>query len=95
MSERLLTITQIADQFNLATGLLYEAVARGEIPVVRFRPRGRIRLRERDVHEWIERHRSQPHSRSQCEIQASASSASTGADIDHLLPPRELRRFAH
>ena len=93
MSERLLTITQTADQFNLTTRLLYEAVARGELPIVRFQPRGRIRLRERDVHDWIESHRSRPDS-TPPSTQHVVATRRAEVDIEHLLPPRTLRRFA-
>ena len=91
MSERLLTIVQTAAQFNLTTRLLYEAVAREELPVVRFQPRGRIRLHERDVHDWIESHRSAPDA-AHPPIQTATQRPE--ADIEHLLPPPGLRRFA-
>ena len=94
MSERLLTIVQTAEQFNLTTRLLYEAVARGELPVVRFRPRGRLRLRERDLHDWIESHRSLAGRRRTCRSQTVVTTQRSEADIEHLLPPRALRRFA-
>ena len=93
MSEHLLTILQTADQFNLSPRLLYDAVGRGELPVVRFRPRGRIRLRERDVHDWIDSHRSRPdatHAATQTAVEAPRPEA----NIEHVLPPQALRRFA-
>ena len=93
MSEPLLTILQTADQFNLTTRLIYEAVARGELPVVRFHPRGRIRLRERDVHEWIESHRSRPDA-THPPIETVVVTPRTEVSIEHLLPPRALRRFS-
>jgi excisionase family DNA binding protein len=93
MTERLLTITQTADQFNLSPRLLYDAVARGELPIVRFQQRGRIRLRERDVHDWIESHRSRPDS-TPPSIQPVVATQRAEANIEHLLPPRALRRFA-
>jgi excisionase family DNA binding protein len=93
MSEHLLTIVQTAERFNITTRLLYEAVARGELPAVRFQPRGRLRLRERDVHSWIDSHRSLPDS-AQPPIPTVATTQRPEADIEHLLPPRGLRRFA-
>ena len=93
MSERLLTIVQTAEQFNITTRLLYEAVARGELPAVRFQPRGRLRLRDRDVHGWIESHRSPPDS-APPPTTAVVTAQRPEADIEHLLPPRALRRFA-
>ena len=93
MSERLLTIVQAAERFNLTTRLLYEAVARGELSVVRFRPRGRLRLRERNLQDWIESHSSGPQS-THLPAQTVASTQRSEADIEHLLPPRALRRFA-
>ena len=93
MSEPLLTILQTAEQFNITTRLLYEAVARGELPAVRFQPRGRLRLRERDVHGWIDSHRSLPDA-AQPPIPTVGTTQRSEADIEHLLPPRTLRRFA-
>ena len=93
MSDLLLTIVQTAEQFNVTTRLLYEAVARGELPAVRFQPRGRLRLRERDVHGWIESHRSLPDS-AQPPNPTVVTTQRPEADIEHLLPPRAMRRFA-
>ena len=49
MDDRLFTIVQTARQFNLTTGLLYAAVARGELAAIRLRPRGGIRVSETDA----------------------------------------------
>jgi hypothetical protein len=40
VDDRLLTILQTAHQFNLTTGLLYTAVARGELATIRLPPPG-------------------------------------------------------
>ena len=58
MDDRLLTILQTAHQFNLTTGLLYTAIARGELATIRLPPRGRIRVRETDVRGWTDGHPS-------------------------------------
>lgn len=93
MDDRLLTILQTAQRFNITTGLLYSAIARGELAAIRFRPRGRIRLREHDVSDWIEGHAvnaSVHHAgRSRVDAQSTAPSA-----LEHILPPRASRRFA-
>ncbi len=93
MSDRLLTILQTAQQFNLTTGLLYAAVAKGELAAIRFRPRGRIRIREADVRDWIEGHDSGApvHGRRRTATQNRPTAV---ADIAQFLPPKELRRFA-
>ena len=92
-SDRLLTINQTVQQFNLTTGLLYAAIARGEIPAVRFRTRGRIRLRDVDVRDWIERHTSG----TACKVgpqTAPQHDLSESLDIERFLPPKTSRRFA-
>ena len=93
MDDRLLTILQTARQFNLTTGLLYTAVARGELTAVRFRPRGRIRIRETDVRGWIEGHASGARLHLQRPM-SSPERPSSPSDIEALLPPKAFRRFA-
>lgn len=56
MDDRLLNIRQTAHQFNLTTGLLYTAVARGELATIRLPPRARIRVGETDVRGWTDGH---------------------------------------
>jgi hypothetical protein len=56
VDDRLLTILQTAHQFNLTTGLLYTAGARGELATIRLPPRARIRVRETDVRGWTDGH---------------------------------------
>ena len=91
MSDRLLTILQAAQQFNLTTRLLYAAVANGDLAAIRFRPRGRIRLCEADVRRWIEGHASGTRRDVFKDLE---NRRSTVADIEQLLPPKALRRFA-
>ena len=95
MDDRLLTILQTARQFNLTTRLLYTAIARGELAAIRFRPRGRIRIRETDVRGWIEGHASGARfdlpRLMRCPLDGSSPRAS---DIEALLPPKAFRRFA-
>ena len=92
MTDRLLTILQTAQQFNLTAGLLYAAVATGDLVAIRFRPRGHIRLREADVRDWIEDHaaRAQLPTRRPNSLQGGPAAA---ADIEQFLPPAALRRF--
>ena len=93
MDDRLLTILQTARQFNLTTKLLYTAVARGELAAIRFRPGGRIRLRETDVRGWIDGHASE--ARLTPRLMRPPDRPLPGAsDIQSLLPPNGLRRFA-
>jgi excisionase family DNA binding protein len=94
VDDRLLTILQTAEQFNLSTGLLYTAVARGELSAIRFRPRGRIRLREADVREWIEGHVSGAGFQSRGTAERHEGSSSAVSSIEQFLPPKALRRFA-
>ena len=91
MSDQLLTILQAAQQFNLTTGLLYAAVAHGDLAAIRFRRRGRIRLREADVRRWIEGYTSRTRREVLTDLEKRSS---TVADIEQLLPPKPLRRFA-
>jgi hypothetical protein len=56
VDDRLLTILQTAHQGNLTTGLLYTAMARGELATIRLSPRARIRVRETDVRGWTDGH---------------------------------------
>ena len=93
MDDRLLTILQTAERFNLTTGLLYAAIARGEVAAIRFRPRGHIRLREGDVRRWIDGHAvggSPQHGRGRGPDDWSA----TPSNLEPLLPPSAMRRFA-
>ena len=92
MSDRLLTILQTAEQFNLTTGILYAAVARGDLASVRFRPRGHIRLREHDILAWIDGHVRSTHVTPPVAVEMPATRPTDG-DISHLLPAWELRRF--
>jgi excisionase family DNA binding protein len=94
MDDRLLTILQTARQFNLTTGLLYTAVARGELAAIRFRPRGRIRIRETDVLGWIEGHASGARRDLQRPVRPPERPSPGASDIEQFLPPKELRRFA-
>ncbi|MGH9159035.1 MAG: helix-turn-helix transcriptional regulator [Vicinamibacteraceae bacterium] len=97
MSDRLLTIFQTAEQFNVTRQLLYGAVARGDLAAVRFSARGRIRLREDDVSAWIEGHRAAARnatSASLTPVTAPDGAGSPRSQIEHLLPPLESRRFA-
>jgi excisionase family DNA binding protein len=95
MDDRLLTILQTARQFNLTTGLLYTAVARGELAAIRFRPRGRIRVRETDVRGWIEGHASGARLLNLPRLIRPLERPSPAAsDIESLLPPKAFRRFA-
>lgn len=94
MDDQLLTVRQTAQHFNLTTGLVYAAVAQGELTAIRFRPRGRIRVREADVREWIEGHTSEASGRSRCIAKPLPSHDKSESDIDSLLPPPALRRFA-
>lgn len=93
MEEQLLTVRQTAQHFNLTTGLVYAAVAQGELPAIRFRPRGRIRVREADVRDWIEGHASGvPASRGVAN--RHPADPMQEADIERFLPPPGSRRFA-
>ena len=94
MDDRLLTILEAAHQFNLSTGLLYTAVARGELAGIRFRPRGRIRLREAHVREWIEGHVSSAKGQSRGTGQGAEVVSPAGSNLEKFLPPQSLRRFA-
>lgn len=94
MDDRLLTILQAAQQFNLSTGLLYTAVARGDLPVIRFRPKGRIRLRDADVREWIEGHISGATFPTRSTVKDTVGSSPTASPVEKFLPPQSLRRFA-
>jgi excisionase family DNA binding protein len=90
MGDRLLTILQAAEQFNLTTSLLYKAVERHELPAVRFKARGRIRLRSRDVEAWIHVHVL----RSPAEPSSFDGGSEAARELGNLLPPAEARRFA-
>jgi len=92
MDDRLLTILQATRQFNLTGGLLYAAVARGELVAIRFHPKGRIRLREIDVRLWIDGHASATRQPLRVGFPHGQPPAVTG--IEQLLPPKESRRFA-
>jgi excisionase family DNA binding protein len=94
MGDRLLTVLETAQQFNLTTGLLYTAIAKGELAVVRFRPRGRIRVREADVRDWIESHASGADVRTQRQTGLPDASSRAVSNIERLLPPKGFRRFA-
>ena len=94
MDDRLLTIRQTARQFNLMTGQLYAAVARGELAAIRFRPRGRIRVRETDVRGWIEGHASGARLDLQRLMRPPDRPSPVASDIELFLPPKGLRRFA-
>ena len=93
MDDRLLTIRQTAQRFNLTTGLLYTAIARGELAAIRFRPRGRIRLREHDVSDWIEGHAVSASVHQAGRSRANSQSTVPSA-LEHILPPSAPRRFA-
>lgn len=90
MGDRLLTILQAAEQFNLTTSLLYKAVERHELPAVRFKARGRIRLRARDVQAWIQLHLLQ----STDGPNSFDRESEAARELSGLLPPAESRRFA-
>jgi excisionase family DNA binding protein len=94
MGDRLLTVLETAQQFNLTTGLLYTAIAKGELAVVRFRPRGRIRVREADVRDWIESHASGADVRTQRQTGLPDAPSRAVSNIERLLPPKAFRRFA-
>ena len=81
MGDRLLTVLETAQQFNLTTGLLYTAIAKGELAAVRFRPRGRIRVREADVRDWIESHASGADVRTQ--RQTGLADAVVSGSVEH------------
>jgi excisionase family DNA binding protein len=93
MDDRLLTILQTARQFNLTTGLLYTAIARGELAAIRFCPRGRIRIRETDVRGWIEGHASGARFDLPRLMRPPDGSSPRASDIEALLPPKAFRRF--
>lgn len=90
MGDRLLTILQAAEQFNLTTSLLYKAVERHQLPAVRFKARGRIRLRSRDVEAWIHVHLL----RSPAQPSSFDGASDAAGDLVSLLPPPGARRFA-
>jgi excisionase family DNA binding protein len=94
MGDRLLTVLETAQQFNLTTGLLYTAIAKGELAAVRFRPRGRIRVREADVRDWIENHASGADVRTQRQTGLPGAPSPAVSNIERLLPPKAFRRFA-
>ncbi len=90
MGDRLLTVLQAAEEFNLTTSLLYKAVERHELRAVRFKARGRIRLQPRDIESWIRGHglgaAAEPGSHTN---ESSPSSA-----LAALLPSPDARKFA-
>lgn len=90
MGDRLLTILQAAEQFNLTASLLYKAVERHELPSIRFKARGRIRLRSRDVEAWIHVHLRQ----SPAEPRSFVTDSEAERQLSSLLPSAEARRFA-
>jgi hypothetical protein len=93
MDDRLLTILQTARQLNLTTGLLYAAVPRGELAAIRFRPRGRIRVRKTDARGWTDG--QPPGARLDRQLMRPLDRPSPGASgIKPFLPPEGLRRFA-
>lgn len=94
MGDRLLTILQAAEEFNVTTKLLYHAVASGELAAVRFRARGRIRLRPRDVEGWIHVHLLGHVEDVLPANELTSSSAPNTPTLADLLPPPEARRFA-
>lgn len=90
-----MTILQTAHHFNLTTGLLYTAIARGELAAIRFRPRGRIHLRPQDVRDWIAGHSvAQPDSGRTGPVRNSQPDTATPHALELLLPPQAARRFA-
>jgi hypothetical protein len=94
MDDRLLTILQTARQFNLTTGLLNAAVSRGELAAIRFRPRGRIRVRKTDARGWTDGHPSGARL-DRPPLMRPLDRPSPGASgIKPFLPPEGLRRFA-
>jgi excisionase family DNA binding protein len=53
MSERLLTVNEVADALRIGVSSVYKAVAAGQLPAVRL---GRsIRLSPEEVRRWVER----------------------------------------
>ena len=94
VEDRLLTIVQTAQQFNLTTGLLYTAIARGDLTAIRFRPRGRIRVREADVREWIDGHASDAPRLSRGFTRPHEGPSLATSNVEQFLPPKALRRFA-
>ena len=93
MDDRLLTILQIARQFNLTTGPLYTAVARSELAPISFRPRGHIRVRETDARGWTDGHPSGARL-DRPRLMRPLDRPSPGASgIEPALPPEGLRRF--
>jgi hypothetical protein len=91
MDDRLLTILQIARQFNLTTGLLYTAVTRGETAPIRVRPRGRGRVRDTDASGRTDGHPSGARLDRpwlMCPLDRPSPGAS---GIEPFLPPEALR----
>lgn len=54
--ENLLTIKDLSEKFKVSTYIIYEKVARKEIPHIRLGtgPKAPIRFREKDIEAWVE-----------------------------------------
>lgn len=94
MGDRLLTIHQAAGEFNVTTKLLYQAVGSGELPAVRFRARGRIRLRPPDVQSWIRGHLLGRENDTETADTTAPVRPPNQPSLEDLLPPPAARRFA-
>lgn len=53
MSDRLLTLMQLAKAWGWSRGKLWRLVASGEIPHIRVGARRDVHFRERDVEAWL------------------------------------------
>jgi hypothetical protein len=94
MDDRLLTILRTARQFNRTTALLHTAIARGELGTIRFRPRGRIRIRETDMRGWSDGHASGARLDLPRLMRPPARPSPAASNIEQFLPPNGLRQFA-
>jgi excisionase family DNA binding protein len=93
VSERLLTILETVSEFNVTTGLLYAAIAHGELAAIRFRARRRIRLKEVDVRAWIERHTTATSDQTRWPLDMRTQPSEVPS-LERLLPSEEARRFS-
>jgi excisionase family DNA binding protein len=90
--ERHLSVKEAATELGVSGWQIYEAVAKRELTVVRFTPKGRIRISRAALDAWVKAHeipgRHVPERTSVIDVPAPSAPR---AGIEHLLPPPSRR----
>lgn len=98
MTARLYRISEAADLRGLPRQVLREAARTGQLPVVRFSPRGRYRVTLEDVDRYIAAHRVAPVTALALPAIPVPAPADlrrvSSADLSDLMPPAGRRRFS-